>query len=1054
MSAGISTGQERSVQRLSDWRPRGVQVDMASIAERLRAAFAGLPLPIIGAQTHYSLHRGSLSPHAWAGLLEAWPDLRLVLADYGDWSALPACLSAWGSERFALGAQLETPDGGLLLFLVPSEPAYARLSQLLSACHLQPDVLQQWQDEQIAPPDCSELIVVVDDLAWLRRLREAGAEVYWRSDLYPRQAPPGIAAVAAPICGFAAAADRFCEPVLHALRECRQVNGDLLQSAHIQSLEDIINLPSHYRGHEHELERSAELLARCQFHPDTAIHYPPCFYDDPPGELRRLSYFGLEERYGEEVPEAARERLEHELSVVAEKKFETYILTVYDLAQKRRTCGRGSAASSMICYCLGLTNVDPIRYQLVFERFLAPEREDPPDIDLDFPWDERDAVFAAATARYGRERVAMVCTHLHYRRWSAMRESARVHGIKRDDITAVKHHVSQVSRFGGEVSLSEPWDRILSAANQLCGAPRHYGMHPGGLVISEGPIANLVPTHPTGKIIDGQPLSAIAWEKDGAEAMGLLKIDLLGNRSLAVVRDCINDLREDGITIDERRWKPQDDPSTRRIIASGATMGCFYIESPAMRQLNAKAGSGDFDRLVIHSSIVRPAANKWINDYLERLHEYYRTGKMREEWFPHPALCGLLSESFGILSYQEDVMLAAKQLAGFTSREQNYLRKSLGRSDTRERLQHVAERFHSGCKERGVAASVAELVWSMISSFAGYSFCKAHSASYAMVSFQCAYLKAHHPAHFMARVIANEGGFYSRSAYVEEARRLGIAIRGPCVMRSQWLTRRETGCDLRLGLQCVPYLSRPHARVIVEEARRQPFRSFTDFYVRCQISQRECESLERAGAFNRLLSGFHQTERRWIIQAVCKAYVQPRKKSHSRKQAKPQVLRCNDACYAYMREHGFVDPEVPALPRPDNLAVLRDRYMHLGCLPYEHPLHLWALPRRQMRCRDITAAMHGQRVEIIAWCITRKQVEAVQRRGRDGVELAEPERSLMSFVTLEDESAVVETIWFPRTYKRYGSLLADTWPLRVSGTVQVEYQFPSLIVDRVERVGA
>ena len=353
-------------------------------------------------------------------------------------------------------------------------------------------------------------------------------------------------------------------------------------------------------------------MQRCSFHPDTAIHYPPSFYQEPAQELRRLCVFGLEQRYGAEPPAEAYQRLEHELSVVAHKQFETYILTVYDLAQQRRTCGRGSAASSMICYCLGLTNVDPIRYHLVFERFLAPEREDPPDIDLDFPWDERDAVFAAAVARYGRERVAMVSTHLHYRRWSAMRESARVHGIAREDITAVKYHVSQVSRFGGVVDLEQPWPQILDVAELLYQAPRHYGMHPGGLVISQGPMADIVPTHPSGKIIDGQPLPAIAWEKDGAEAMGLLKIDLLGNRSLAVVRDCIDDLREDGISIDERRWKPQDDPSTRRILASGQTIGCFYIESPAMRQLNAKAGSGDFDRLVIHSSIVRPAANKWI----------------------------------------------------------------------------------------------------------------------------------------------------------------------------------------------------------------------------------------------------------------------------------------------------------------------------------------------------------------------------------------------------------------------------------------------------------
>ncbi|NRA36584.1 MAG: DNA polymerase III subunit alpha [Planctomycetes bacterium] len=1023
--------------------------DLGTAVAQAFAVYPDMPLPCIAAQTHFTLHGGLLSPQLWQDFLEALAleapfAPRLLLADHADFAALPQCRRRWTDERCVIGAQLHLPDAGLALVLVPNAEAYAHACQLLSLIGEKPQALLDWQAEISAAPDCSGLIVLLNDLVWLRRFREAGAEAYWRSGLRPQQAPDGIASIAAPLCAFVGARDRSLEPVLWALRHRSRVaryhhaEDDYRE---VVSLSDLITLPENYRQHSEQLQRSAELMQRCQFMPQTDIHYPPCFYDHAQKDLHRLCDIGMRQRYGEIISDTAQARLEHELQVIEGKHFASYILTVFDLAQKRRTCGRGSAASSMVCYVLGLTNVDPIRYSLVFERFLAPEREDPPDIDLDFPWDERDGVFAAALSRYGDDRVAMVSTHLHYRRWSAMRETARVHGHCRDDITAVKHHISQVQRFGGEMHIDQEWQQILSSAELLRGAPRHYGLHPGGLIITEGPIRNIVPLHPSGKIINGKPMPAIAWEKDGAEAMGLLKIDLLGNRSLAVIRDCIDDLRCDGIDIDEKRWAPQDDPLTRRSIARGQTMGCFYIESPAMRQLNAKAGSGDFDRLIIHSSIVRPAANKWINAYLERLHYYQRCGAFKEEWFVHPVLKDLLSQSFGILSYQEDVMTVARELAGFSSREQNFLRKSLGRSDTRERLQEIEGEFRDGCRRRGVNDAVWQHVWSMISSFAGYSFCKAHSASYAMISFQCAYLKAHHPAYFLARVIANEGGYYNRSAYIEEARRLGIQIAGPCVLRSQWLTRRETAMRIRLGLHIVPHLSKGKAQRIMSESRHRGFRSFCECYIRCRLSRRDCETLQEAGALNNILRGYHAAERLWIIKSVCEIY--------------PKVPTVDHPLYEYIQQHGFADPQVPRNPRlmrPDNQAVLRQRYMHLGCLPFQHPLHLWSLPKRHCHCKDISADRHGEHVRIIAWSITRKQVDAVQRRNKNGIELEDPIHQSMSFVTLEDETAVIESIWFPKVYHRYGALLDQTWPLHVHGKIQVDYGFPTLVVDYVGRV--
>src|ERR1043165_9897890 len=268
--------------------------------------------------------------------------------------------------------------------------------------------------------------------------------------------------------------------------------------------------------------------------------------------------------------------------------------------------------------------------------------------------------------------------------------------------------------------------------------------------------------------------------------------------------------------------------SPRQIISRGLTIGCISIESPAMRLLNAKAGVTDFERLTPHSSIIRPAANSWINTYLERFTEFRRTGQQRDEWYPHPALRALLSESFGILSYQEDLMLISRDLAGFGIKQQNSLRKALGRSDTPERLAGLAGAFFSGCEERGVSAEVSDLVWGMIVSFAGYSYTKAHSASYVKVSFQAACLKIHNPAHFMARVISNEGGFYGPCAYVEEARRLKVEILPPCVVSGTWDTKRTTHHSFRVGFQLVRGIHRRTVTQIIRERERAPFTGALD----------------------------------------------------------------------------------------------------------------------------------------------------------------------------------------------------------------------------------
>jgi DNA polymerase-3 subunit alpha/error-prone DNA polymerase len=546
--------------------------------------------------------------------------------------------------------------------------------------------------------------------------------------------------------------------------------------------------------------------------------------------------------------------------------------------------------------------------------------------------------------------------------------------------------------------------------------------------------------HPAAKEIDGEHVPCIAWEKDGTELMGLVKIDLLGNRSLAVIRDCLADLREDGVTIDENRWQPEDDPATGMIVAAGATMGCFYIESPAMRQLQAKVGSRDFDRLVVHSSIIRPAANRWIGEYVKRHHHVKRTGEHLPEWYPHPAMRNLLSESYGVLSYQEDVMLTCQRLAGFGSKEANVIRKALGKPDAPERLRVLGPSFFAGCAANAVDRKVAETVWDMISSFAGYSFCKAHSASYAMVSFQCAYLKAHYPAYFLARVVANQGGFYGVSAYLEEARRLGAGIRGPCVLASAMLTCREGRGSVRVGLHLVPGLSQRAAEAILADRALDRWPSLTSLARRCHLMAEDLEHLHAAGALDSLLAGNTVSQRAWLVTAVCRTLGGRRSSDDSDQQALDL-------------ETDPPDPTPPRLPPISERANRRARYAVLGFLAEAHPLSLYDLPPRRLRCRDLTPAMQAARVTLIAMAITRKQVTAYTRTGDDGQPLSEPREEAMSFVTLEDETALVETVWFPGAYRTYGVCLEHGQPIRFSGRVQVDHGVVTVEVDRAEVVG-
>ncbi len=775
------------------------------------------------------------------------------------------------------------------------------------------------------------------------------------------------------------------------------------------------------------LRASAELAERCSFtRPHAGLLMPPWKGRETLSAgavLRRQAHEGARSRYGTRPPDQVISRLDYELGIIEQMGFSSYFLVVRDIVsplhpdgtrKQRRICGRGSGAASLVAYCLGITNVCPIRYNLYFERFLNPGRSDPPDIDIDFAWDERDQVLTEVLGQFG-VRAAMVCNHVCFKPRMAIRETAKAFGLpgyeisrmtrrlpwflKRDDLSLDE----QISRLPAlkDQDFSGPWSEIIERGSELIGLPRYLSVHPGGVVITDGPMENHVPVERAAK---GVPI--IQWEKDGAEASGLVKIDLLGNRSLGVIRDAIANIRSNGADFSEQGWHPEDDLRTRAAVGAGRTMGCFYIESPAMRLLQKKAGSGDFEQLVIQSSIIRPAANEFVREYVRRLHG--------GSWEPlHPDLEKVLDETFGLMVYQEDVSKVAVALAGFSHSAADGLRKVLSKKDRELRLRDYREEFYGGCRRKGLEESEIDRIWSMIMSFNGYSFCKPHSASYARVSFQAAYLKTHFPAEFMAAVISNQGGYYSTFSYVSEAKRMGLSIEPPDVMLSDYHWRGR-GKRVRVGLQALSAVSIDTARILIDSRKTRSFNSFSDFLQRVRPAEHEIRSLIDSGSLDSICGSGNRSRLFW--EAACRGGQQ--------KAAGAGGL--------------FVDKPVvpPSLIDQQPIERLRGEYRTLGFLCRHHPVSLIKKPGMKT-IKGCELGDHvGRVVDFIGWLLTGKIVSTKTGEA-------------MEFLTFEDETAIIETTFFPVVYRRYAHILASHRAYLLSGVIEEDFGALTLTVDRV-----
>ena len=1026
--------------------------------------------------------------------------------------------------KLIVGSELRLEDGTKLVLLAATRNGYGNLSALISKGRR-----RSAKGEYAL--GFGDLIGSVDDclLLWVpkyqvRGARDEGREeeietAQWLNHNFPGRTwiavelhrGPADAAHAAALerlsaaCGLplAAAGDvhmhqrgrRALQDTLTAIRLGTSVdqagyalypNGE----RHLRKPDDLAQL---YRAEW--LAQTLRIAERCTFSLDELRYEYP---DDtvPPGEepaacLRRLSYEGMHTRWPDGAPQKVRDLVEHELAIIAELRYEPYFLTVHDIVRFARSrailCqGRGSAANSAVCYCLGITSVDPSRMETLFERFVSKERDEPPDIDVDFEHERREEVIQYIYQRYGRARAALTATVISYRRRSALRDVGKALGFTLDMLERLssttawwdKELAPQRLREAGFDPANPELRRLLILAEDLRGFPRHLSQHVGGFVISRGPLSRLVPienaTMPAGpagalghdsdnasditddgatdRVPDPRPAFAtslrpresartvIQWDKDDLDAMGLLKVDVLGLGMLSAIRRSFE-------LIERHRGRrmgladvPPELPEVYRMIQRADTVGVFQIESRAQMTMLPRLRPKEFYDLVIEVAIVRPGPIQG-----DMVHPYLRRRQGQEKiTYPSDAVKDVLKRTLGIPIFQEQVIKLAMVAAGFSAGEADGLRRAMAAWKRKGGLEPFERKLIDGMRERGYDEQFARQIFAQIQGFGEYGFPESHACSFALLVYVSAWLKCFEPAAFTCALLNSQPmGFYAPSQLVQDARRHGVEVRPVDVMHSGWectLEAIDHSCKkkpedegteiksphpsplpggegikaelaLRLGLGMVKGLSYGVAERIVAVREEQPFADVPDLIRRACLNQRDTEALAAADALKSLAG--HRRAARW------------------------QALGTEPAMPLFPQPT-FTE-QLPLLEAPGEAEAIVADYASVGLTLGRHPL---ALLRPRLRnsvpAARLAAIAGGAHVACTGLVISRQC----------------PGKGNAVFITLEDETGVVNVIVWQRLVERFRKEVLQGRLLRVRGKLQREGEVIHLVAQRLEALDA
>ncbi|MDO8896947.1 MAG: DNA polymerase III subunit alpha [Bacteroidales bacterium] len=724
--------------------------------------------------------------------------------------------------------------------------------------------------------------------------------------------------------------------------------------------------------------------------------------------LHKLAFDGMKYRYGDSNKEAQK-RVADELAIIDKLGFSAYFLITWDVIRYSMSrgyyhVGRGSGANSVVAYCLRITDVDPIELDLYFERFLNPKRTSPPDFDIDYSWKERDEVIDYIFKRYGQKHTALLGTISTFRGKSIYRELGKVHGLPKAEIDEL---VSDPNRF---YTLSNLTRHIHELAQYLLDFPNQRSIHAGGILISEEPITNYV-------ALDLPPKGFLTtqWDMYVSEDLGYEKLDILSQRGIGHIKEAADIIRENrGITVDVHQVQLfKQDAKVKDQLRRAETNGCFYIESPAMRGLLRKLRCDNYISLVAASSIIRPGVAKsgMMREYIHRFHH--------PEGFKyiHPVMEQQLKETYGVMVYQEDVLKVCHHFADLDLGDADVLRRIMsGKKRKRNEFEEIVERFFNNCKVRGYPDDITKEVWRQIESFAGYSFSKAHSASYAVESFQSLFLKAHYPLEFQVAVINNFGGFYNTWVYFNEAKRQGGTIHLPCVNYSQYFTSIK-GTTIYIGFVHLAGLESDFANLIVaERTKHGHFKSLHDFIDRLKPGMEQLILLIRAGAL--AFTGQPKPGLLWESHLY-------RKKSHHVDQSN---LLFREEAQRY---------NLPELESQ----LIEDAYDEIELIGF--PVSMSDFDILETRFRGETLANEmlgrvGRKQRLLGKLVTVKYVKTV--RGE-----------LMHFGTFMDYAGeLFDTVHFPPTLKTYPFQGSGMYLLL--GKIVEEFGYPMLEVEKMARM--
>ncbi|MFQ5602980.1 MAG: DNA polymerase III subunit alpha [bacterium] len=1033
-----------------------------------------------------------------------------------------------------IGAQVSLVDGSSLVLLAKNPTGYQNLCQIISLAHLRGGHLNFRCEMKDIVAHKQGLFVLsggkkglISQLLLSRNFEDGEAHCRWMQEqfgenfylemqrfqpwddflneqLYGIARCCGLELAATNDVHLLSSADLELRRVLHAidqntLRERVRTAGNKEQ--YLKSPHQMQRLFARY---PQAIENTQKIADACDLSFSLGKPVFPVI-EAPAGEssqsyLRKLCFEGARERY-QPLTDKIIQRIEYELKVIDDLGFSDYFLIVKDIVEFCRReaipcVGRGSAADSIVSYVLGITFADPIRFNLYFERFLNPERTDAPDIDLDICWRNRDRVLNYVYQKYGSEKTAMICTYNTFQSRAAIRDVAKTFGLPEEEIgqltryfpymskmTKLEETLEKLPELKRQNRLDNTYKEIIAICKRLAGFPRHLSIHAGGVIIAPDRITNYSPLE-----VAGKGLIISQFDMHSIERLGLVKMDLLGVRSLSIITECMERARKSTRAPDDKAWQtelikkiettgmkiedrgsnvealnsktpnrnaslllrcgendkpaksvqkpgshhpkfemkfdflnkveklspldmraiPEDDSRTIEMIKSGQTLGCFQLESPLVRGILRKMQTDNIEDTVVAVAVIRPG----VGDSGMKDEYILRRGGLRPPRYAHPILEPVLKETYGLTIYQEQVLLIAQAVAGFSLAQADTLRRAMTKVRHDKQLMHsLKEQFLAGARNKGFAPEKAEEVWQFLVHFIGFGFNKAHAATYGILAYQSAFLKCYFPVEYMTAVLNNHGGFYTKAVYIEECRRMqlnqgrqrdgaetayAIELLAPDVNSSE-IEFTNQGEAIRVGLYPVFELSDRTRQKIVDERKKRPFRDLYDFLRRTRAGQKETEHLIRCGAMRSL----HPSEPLLLLKT--QSYFKN---------------GCSKARAEYLT-HGLNPP-----PYSREQRILAELEL-LSFAVTAHPLTLYddLIPWESMVSSLELETHKNRRVQFTGWKVTSRLQETVTGK-------------YMKFLSLEDKHGICEIIFFPEVYERYAEILHGQGPFTVTGKVQ------------------